>query len=436
MGLGFSSQKSQIYFPATPATVKIRRARGSKETTHASLRKVIERRCPTLFEDFSPAWWLFNGHLQTLYCVAGEFSHIDKIKYDRTYLHLLDGGTLSEQCLDFTSTHEDLADDSPILFEDLISFSAGGYEAYIRAILAPTCSSVEKGGLGYRGVVVNIRGCAGVPVHGGPTDDLRQALLYISHRYPSAPLIGLGFSLGANIVLRYLAEEKELSRLSTACILSCPWHLKIHSKITVANLLGPYGYVSARGIHDSLVRFLTIHFVPTFTQAPFHEALMTATVSRESTTLTQFHYHSTRTPNSSVPQAYDFATVKDDATWAASLADVRIPLLTLNAKDDPVAYTTPHGVANENVCMVITPGGGHLGWFESWNTRWVTRPVLQWCKMIVEDFVLERMHGRETYIAEGGFLKEVGQDHIGCMEIEGGLEGMIVGMTPEEFSFE
>lgn len=432
MGLGFSSQKSQIYFPATPATVKVRRARGSKETTHSSLRKVIERRCPTLFEDFSPAWWLFNGHLQTLYCVAGEFSHIDKIKYDRTYLHLLDGGTL---CLDFTSAHDDLADDSPILVAVTV-LDGGGYEAYIRAILAPACSSVEKGGLGYRGVVVNIRGCAGVPVHGGPTDDLRQALLYISNRYPSAPLIGLGFSLGANIVLRYLAEEKELSRLSTACILSCPWHLKIHSKITVANLLGPYGYVSARGIHDSLVRFLTIHFVPTFTQAPFHEALMTATVSRESTTLTQFHYHSTRTPNSNVPQAYDFATVKDDATWASSLADVRIPLLTLNAKDDPVAYSTPHGMANENICMVITPGGGHLGWFESWNTRWVTRPVLQWCKMIVEDFVLERMHGRETYIAEGGFLKEVGQDHIGCMEIEGGLEGMIVGMTPEEFSFE
>ncbi|KAK0221491.1 AB-hydrolase YheT [Armillaria fumosa] len=428
MGLGFSSQKSQIYFPATPATVKVRRVRGSKETTHSSLRKVIERRCPTLFEDFSPAWWLFNGHLQTLYCVAGEFSHIDKIKYDRTYLHLLDGGTLSEQ---FVASDETLK----LTFSSDVSISRG-YEAYIRAILAPACSSVEKGGLGYRGVVVNIRGCAGVPVHGGPTDDLRQALLYISNHYPSAPLIGLGFSLGANIVLRYLAEEKELSRLSTACILSCPWHLKIHSKITVANLLGPYGYVSARGIHDSLVRFLTIHFVPTFTQAPFHEALMTATVSRESTTLTQFHYHSTRTPNSNAPQAYDFATVTDDATWASSLADVRVPLLTLNAKDDPVAYTTPRGVANENVCMVITPGGGHLGWFESWNTRWVTRPVLQWCKMIVEDFVLERMHGRETYIAEGGFLKEVGQDHIGCMEIEGGLEGMIVGMTPEEFSFE
>ncbi|KAG7445606.1 AB-hydrolase YheT [Guyanagaster necrorhizus] len=436
MGLGFSSQKSQIYFPATPANVKVRRARGSKETILCSLRKIIERRCPALFEDFSPAWWLFNGHLQTLYCVAGEFSHIDKIKYDRTYLHLLDGGTLSE-CLDFTSTHEDLADDSPILIvrsSDLLS--VGGYEAYIRAILAPACSSVEKGGLGYRGVVANIRGCAGVPVHGGPTDDLRQALLYISKRFPAAPLIGLGFSLGANIVLRYLAEEKELSRLSTACILSCPWHLKINSKITVSNLLGPYGYVSARGIHDSLVRFLTIHFVPTFTQAPFHEALMTATVSRESTTLTQFHYHSTRPPNSSVPQAYDFATVKDDATWASSLADVRVPLLTLNAKDDPIAYTSPAGVENEHVCMVVTPGGGHLGWFESWNTRWVARPVLQWCKMIVEDFVLEPKSGRETYIAEGGFLKEVGQDHIGCMEIEGGLEGMIVGMNPEEFSFE
>ncbi|KAH9998105.1 hypothetical protein BJV74DRAFT_794787 [Russula compacta] len=37
--------------------------------------------------------------------------------------------------------------------------------------------------------------------------DLRQALLYSSHRYPQAPLLGLGFSLGANVLTRYVAEE-------------------------------------------------------------------------------------------------------------------------------------------------------------------------------------------------------------------------------------
>lgn len=53
------------------------------------------------------------------------------------------------------------------------------------------------------------------------TDDLRQALLYISYRYPRAPLLGLGFSLGANIMTRYVAEEGEECRLISVCALSC-----------------------------------------------------------------------------------------------------------------------------------------------------------------------------------------------------------------------
>ena len=68
---------------------------------------------------------------------------------------------------------------------------------------------------------------AGVPMTSGQlysaghTDDLRQALIYIAERYPNAPLLGLGFSLGANVIVRYLAEEGERSRLRAACALGC-----------------------------------------------------------------------------------------------------------------------------------------------------------------------------------------------------------------------
>lgn len=55
----------------------------------------------------------------------------------------------------------------------------------------------------------------------GHTDDLRQALVFITYLFPDAPLVGLGFSLGANVIVRYLAEEKDMSRLSAACVLSC-----------------------------------------------------------------------------------------------------------------------------------------------------------------------------------------------------------------------
>jgi predicted alpha/beta-fold hydrolase len=55
----------------------------------------------------------------------------------------------------------------------------------------------------------------------GYTDDLRTALLYITHRFPDAPLLGLGFSLGANVLTRYISQEGEKSRLLSGCALGC-----------------------------------------------------------------------------------------------------------------------------------------------------------------------------------------------------------------------
>jgi len=81
-----------------------------------------------------------------------------------------------------------------------------------------------------RGPLSSVADCpvgAGVPItspqlySAGHTDDLRQALFYISHRFPEAPLLGLSFSLGANVMTRYVAEEGEFSRLKSACILGC-----------------------------------------------------------------------------------------------------------------------------------------------------------------------------------------------------------------------
>jgi hypothetical protein len=40
-----------------------------------------------------------------------------------------------------------------------MSWLSGSFESYVRAVLAPACSPVEEGGLGYRAVVVNFRGC-------------------------------------------------------------------------------------------------------------------------------------------------------------------------------------------------------------------------------------------------------------------------------------
>ena len=68
---------------------------------------------------------------------------------------------------------------------------------------------------------------AGVPVtspqlySAGHTEDYRAAMLYIRTKYPKAPLLGIGFSLGANVITRYVAEEGDKCRLVSAVALGC-----------------------------------------------------------------------------------------------------------------------------------------------------------------------------------------------------------------------
>lgn len=58
------------------------------------------------------------------------------------------------------------------------------------------------------------------------TDDTRDGIRYIAHLYPNAPLLGLGFSVGANHITLYLGEEKDQARLQSGCAVGCVRRLR------------------------------------------------------------------------------------------------------------------------------------------------------------------------------------------------------------------
>ncbi len=70
-----------------------------------------------------------------------------------------------------------------------------------------------------------------------------------------------------------------------------------------------------------------------------------------------------------------------------------------------------------HVVVVITPHGGHLGWFEGLTDRWTRRtpPVLEWMRMAVEDLVVDEDKGRPVYQDADGLLEEKGGEEIGCI---------------------
>ena len=150
-------------------------------------------------------------------------------------------------------------------------------------------------------------------------------------------------------------------------------------------------------------------------------------MSLKNPTIEKFDDTFTRIAGGSAP-TFPFDTAHDYYRWASShyvVQDIRVPFLAINAADDPVVRSVPmDGADNGYVVMGLTPGGGHLGWFQAGAKsidRWTTGPVLEWFKIVAEEIVHNTTAAPpRLYINDDGFLKEEGRDLLGCKEIEGG----------------
>lgn len=436
-----SERKTEVKYPSTPAVVSIREQ--DTGTRRISLQEFVEKRCPSLHSKFHPVWWLPSGHHQTLYCVMGDFSQRDKVVYKRTLLRLKDGGTIG---LDFTDGGH-VTPETPIVVV-MHGLTGGSYESYVRAILSPTCLPISEGGLGYRAVVVNFRGCAGVPVtspqlySAGHTDDLRQAVFYISVLFPKAPLLGLGFSLGANVMTRYIAEESQRCRLRSACILACPWNLAANNDKLNSTYVGLHIY--SKGMGRNLVNMLKRNY-DSISQDPEHDVAKAAAtaVALNRPSIGTFDDTFTRIAGGSMPP-WPFASAYDYYRYASShkvLGDVQIPFLAINAADDPVVQDVPMDVnGSEWVVMALTSHGGHLGWFEvddGWGQvrRWIRQPVLEWFHGTADVMVWDRLQYPDIHEVDG-YITEVGKETLGCKVIDTeqivrgteGQAGMLAGL--------
>jgi predicted alpha/beta-fold hydrolase len=287
------------------------------------------------------------------------------------------------------------------------------------------------------------------------TDDLRQALLYITHCYPRAPLLGLGFSLGANILTRYVAEEGEECRLVSACALACvclspfgyghvikkpfqPWNLTANIDACVHRCYAPSPAHAPCSLHGQWfrrnfyakgmgrnIRQLVSRHVDSIMKFPDSRLArcLPELFSHKSLTLKQFDDLVTVHAGGTTPP-FPFESARDYYAHASShkvLGDVRIPFLAVNADDDPVVKHVPeYETDNGWVVLVVTRGGGHLGWFETMGkvkTRtWISRPVLEWFRATAEKIDMPRHRVTRNIWVVDGWLVESGREHLGCRE--------------------
>lgn len=139
---------------------------------------------------------------------------------------------------------------------------------------------------------------------------------------------------------------------------------------------------------------------------------------------------------------FPFASAEDYYRWASShdiAGDVKVPLLVIHAEDDPIVQEIPCPTQESPyVSVFVTPGGGHLGWFESspsarWfgkPDRWFRRPVLEWLQATAERDLLPLATKPPSPVFESihGFVSEVGRSEVAYRVISigktvGGVHG-------------
>lgn len=170
----------------------------------------------SLSRHFAPAWWLPGGHLQTLW--NPFFRQALKLDRQRERLWLADGDFMD---LDWHGPH-DPRTPLVLILHGLTGSSSSHYVLGLQARLA-----ARK----WTSVAINWRGCSGEPnllpraYHSGASDDLAEVIAHLQAARPLAPLYAVGYSLGGNVLLKYLGETGAAAPLQRAVAVSVPYRL-------------------------------------------------------------------------------------------------------------------------------------------------------------------------------------------------------------------
>ena len=307
--------------------------------------------------EFRPAWWLPGPHVQTLWPVVCR--RRPRLSLRRERWELPDGDFLD---LDWTP-----GDRGPIALV-LHGLEGSSESHYALGLLAAVTRR------GWRGAVVHFRGRGGQANRlargycAGDTADIAYVASELCRREPATPLAAIGYSLGGNVLLKWLGEAGPDAPLRAAVAVSVPFMLD-----TVARRLNR-GFSRLYRFH--LLRELKRSYRAKFSARPDGPVPLDALRS-----LRDFYAFD----DCVTAPLHGYAGVHDyyaRASCRPYLRRIRVPTLILHALDDP--FMLPEAVPDArelsaSVRLELSPGGGHVGFVAGrWPWRadyWLERRI-------------------------------------------------------------
>jgi predicted alpha/beta-fold hydrolase len=295
--------------------------------------------------DYRPARWLPGPNLMTAY--GSVLLPRPQLPFRRERWELSDGDFLDVDRLAGRSAG------APVL---LICHGLEGSSRapYVRGLAA------RASGAGLAVAALCFRGCSGEEnrlarlYHSGETGDLALSVGRLSAERPGRRILLAGFSLGGNVVVKYLGERGEAApkEVVGAVVVSVPYDLARSARALDAP--GPWNWIYR-------TRFLFTLRAKALAKARRFPGLLDPAAVRAARTFAAFD-------SAATAPLHGFASAED--YWARSasgpfLAGVDRPLLAISALDDPLvpAQGLPLEAARSNprVTLLTPAAGGHVG---------------------------------------------------------------------------
>ncbi|MDA0821552.1 MAG: hydrolase [Proteobacteria bacterium] len=298
----------------------------------------------TNLTSFKPAWWLPGPHLPTLWAALASPRPPTAATLER--IELDDG--------DFIDLHWVGTDNGPLVV--VLHGLEGSANSTYAARILHRISANDWGG-----ALLHFRGCSGEPnradrsYHSGETDDLRFLLSLLKLRYPTRPIFAVGYSLGGNVLLKYLGESGRNSDIAVAAAISVPFDLAAG-----ANRLNT-------GLSRLYQRHLVLSLQGKIRRKFANRAAPIAIEKLDEWSDFWSFDHQVTAPLHNFASAHDYYSKSSCRQFLPSIA---AQTLIIHSRDDPFLSidAIPNAVElSATTRMIVTKTGGHVGFVAGSN---------------------------------------------------------------------
>lgn len=288
-----------------------------------------------------------NYHLSTIY--ASALREVSRPQFSRERLELADGDFMD---IDWSNNTTGDKERVVIILHGLEGSSTRPY-------VMGMANHFNKNG--WDAAAVNLRGCSGEmnrlyrSYNAGASEDLEQVIAHILSKNIYSKIALTGFSLGGNLMLKYLGEDRTLpAEITAAVAISAPCDLYK----SLLKLQEPQNFIYSRRFVKKLKKQLLLR-----------EEKFPGKITREEIASCRSLYS---IDDLYTGKAHGFKDARDYYQKSSSLSfipNIRIPTLLLNAANDAFLSrnSSPAALAQENRHFFLeTPKhGGHVGFLQN-----------------------------------------------------------------------